>query len=90
MTVSAINPGGGVVCACAALLLLLPPSGSAQVQRDVSIDRLVPVLDGAGFVGLTGTPTPGHMRWDVALWGGYLHRPLANGDIDLVCVSLRG
>jgi len=56
----------------------------AHAQRDASIDRLVPALDETGFIGLTGTPTPGHLKWDAALAAGYLHRPLAEGDVELV------
>lgn len=64
------------------LSLLLP--GVAAAQRGANVDRLVVALDPSGFVGLTGSPTPGHLRWELALATGYAHHPLPDaGDAAL-------
>lgn len=62
----------GVALCCAPR----PAWAQAGPSMGRSADRMVVAMDPTGFVGLTGTATPGHLRWELALATGYLHRPL--------------
>jgi hypothetical protein len=60
--------------ALAALLALRPTPAAAQ--REMDVERFTPAPDGDGFLGITGTRTPGPFRWNVALWASYARNPL--------------
>lgn len=58
-------------------------------QRSVDVNRMRPALDPDGFLGVQGTATPGHLRWNVGLWLDYAKQPLRfttsdRGEIDAI------
>jgi len=57
----------------AALTGLMPASVSAQA---INIERFRPALDRFGFLGIQGSATPGHARWDLGSFSWYSNRPL--------------
>ncbi|MCA9536369.1 MAG: hypothetical protein KC593_21955 [Myxococcales bacterium] len=43
----------------------------ARAQRDLQVDDFRPAHDPNGFMGVQGTSTPGHLRWNVGLFTHY-------------------
>jgi len=62
---------------CTAFLatVLLASSSVASAQA-LNVERFRPSLDRFGFLGMQGSATPGHLRWNLALWTWYSNRPL--------------
>lgn len=54
--------------------MLSPPVASAQ--RGLDLARFSPAPDGDGFLGITGTRTPGPFRTNFGLFGSYVSQPL--------------
>lgn len=54
----------------------------AAAQRSVDVNRMRPALDPDGFLGIQGTATPGHGRWNLGLWLDYAKQPLRFTTID--------
>ncbi len=52
------------------------PAGKASAQRGVNIETLRPTFDRFGFIGIQGSATPGHKRWNLGLWTNYTWKPL--------------
>ncbi|MFW6023830.1 MAG: thrombospondin type 3 repeat-containing protein, partial [Myxococcota bacterium] len=52
----------------AAFALVVAVPSAATAQREVALDRFEPALDRHGFLGVQGTPMPGHLHVDAALW----------------------
>ncbi|MEM7137254.1 MAG: hypothetical protein AAF500_11780 [Myxococcota bacterium] len=44
--------------------------------QSINIERFRPSLDRFGFLGIQGSATPGHLRWNLALWSWYSNRSL--------------
>jgi OmpA-OmpF porin, OOP family len=57
-------------------LVALASSGGATAQRSVNVERFEPALDRFGFLGIQGTASPAHKRWNVGLWTHYAKSPL--------------
>ncbi|MFW6050575.1 MAG: hypothetical protein ACODAU_05345 [Myxococcota bacterium] len=62
---------------------------SAAAQREVAIDRFHPALDGHGFLGVQGTPMPGHLRVDTGLWLSWTEDLLEVDGVEAVDHRLR-
>lgn len=58
-----------------AILFALGSSSTASAQG-LNIERFRPSLDRFGFLGIQGSATPGHLRWNLALWTWYSNRTL--------------
>jgi hypothetical protein len=74
------------------LALLVAALGPTPVaaQREMNVQRFSPAPDGDGFLGITGTRTPGPWRWNAALWLHYTHRPLTARLPDGTSIALVG
>lgn len=60
-----------------ALVLVLTFNAAAIASaQTVNIERFRPSLDRFGFLGIQGSATPGHLRWNLALWTWYSNKPL--------------
>jgi len=57
------------------LVIALTASTSASAQ-EINIERFRPTLDRFGFLGMQGSATPGHARWNLGLFTWYSNRPL--------------
>ena len=57
------------------LVLALTASASVSAQA-LNIERFRPTLDRFGFLGMQGSATPGHARWNLGLMTWYSDRPL--------------
>ncbi len=63
----------------AAALLLLGASVLAALPasaQDINSERFRPALDRYGFLGMNGSGTPGHMRWNLGFFTWYSNEPL--------------
>ena len=63
------------VAALAALLVTLVLGVSASAQ-ELNIERFRPALDRFGFLGINGSGTPGHTRWNLGFSSWYSNVPL--------------
>lgn len=62
-----VAPFGAVI-----LVSLWGASFGAHAQdREVSVERFRPALDGFGFIGIDGSTMPGSGRWNLGLWTTY-------------------
>jgi hypothetical protein len=50
--------------------------GTRVGAQGINIERFRPALDRFGFLGINGSGTPGHGRWNVGLFTWYSNRPL--------------
>lgn len=50
--------------------------GRGASAQPINVERFRPSLDRFGFLGIQGSATPGHLRWNLALWSWYSNRPL--------------
>jgi len=57
------------------LVLTLGSTAMASAQG-IDVERFRPSLDRFGFLGIQGSATPGHLRWNLALWTWYSNKPL--------------
>lgn len=62
--------------ASALLLVLALTAATSASGQAVNIERFRPALDRFGFLGIQGSATPGHLRWNLALWTWYSNKPL--------------
>lgn len=57
-------------------------------DRGVNIETFRPTFDRFGFIGLQGSTTPGHKRWNLGLWTNYTWKPLRveleNGSTEII------
>lgn len=60
----------------ALVLVLTLSSATATSAQAINIERFRPTLDRFGFLGIQGSATPGHLRWNLALWTWYSNKPL--------------
>ena len=58
------------------VVLVLFGGTTAAAQRDINVERLRPTLDRFGFIGIQGSATPGHKRWNLGFWTNYSLNPL--------------
>lgn len=58
------------------VLVMTLGAASAVSAQPVNTERFHPTLDRFGFLGIQGSATPGHMRWNLALWTWYSNKPL--------------
>jgi OOP family OmpA-OmpF porin len=59
-----------------ALALVAPLFAStAHAQRVYDLERFTPAPDSDGFIGITGTRTPGPFNVNVGLWANYMSNP---------------
>jgi hypothetical protein len=63
------------------LVMTLTASASVSAQA-LNIERFRPTLDRFGFLGMQGSATPGHARWNLGLVTWYSDRPLRIGYAD--------
>jgi len=63
------------IAAAVGLVVALTASTSASAQA-INIERFRPALDRFGFLGIQGSGTPGHARWDLGLYTWYSNKPL--------------
>ena len=59
-----------------ALFVLVLGATSPAMAQGVNVERFRPTLDRFGFLGIQGSATPGHLRWDLALFTWYSNDPL--------------
>ncbi|TNF63067.1 MAG: hypothetical protein EP303_03160, partial [Deltaproteobacteria bacterium] len=57
------------------VVIALMASTSVSAQ-ELNIERFRPTLDRFGFLGMQGSATPGHARWNLGLFTWYSNRPL--------------
>lgn len=64
------------------MMLVATPlvAATAHAQRSFDLERFTPAPDTDGFLGLTGTRTPGPFRWNLGLFANYVRDPLVARD----------
>jgi OmpA-OmpF porin, OOP family len=63
------------LAALLALVVALTASQSVSAQA-INVERFRPALDRFGFLGIQGSGTPGHTRWNLGLYTWYSNKPL--------------
>lgn len=62
-----------IVCV---VLLVTASVARAQDTRGLDTERFSPALDGASYLSVQATTTPGHLNWNAQLTTSWAHRPL--------------
>ncbi len=58
------------------VFVLVLGSAAPSAAQAFNLERFRPTLDRFGFIGVQGSATPGHLRWNLGLWTWYSNRPL--------------
>ena len=67
--------GRGLWLAMGIVLTVVGMNASASAQG-INSERVRPALDRFGFLGINGSGTPGHGRWNLGFFTWYSNRPL--------------
>ena len=62
--------------ACLWVVLAVVSVGASASAQGINSERFRPALDRFGFLGINGSGTPGHGRWNLGFFTWYSNRPL--------------